>query len=50
MKMGSFCHDKKRQVWLWRSIDRETDTVIAFWFGRREHENVDKLLGLLEPA
>jgi IS1 family transposase len=31
-----------------RTIDHEADTVIAFWFGRREHGNLNKLLELIE--
>jgi insertion element IS1 protein InsB len=31
-------------VW---AIDHESGEVIAFWFGRREHENLDRLLELL---
>jgi IS1 family transposase len=31
------------------STDHESGEVIAFWFGRREHENLDRLLELLKP-
>ncbi|MDR1468573.1 MAG: hypothetical protein LBT00_04705 [Spirochaetaceae bacterium] len=48
-EMGSFYHDKKHQIWLWQAIDHETGEVIAFWFGTREHENLDKLIELLKP-
>jgi IS1 family transposase len=64
-EMGNFYHDKKHQVWLWifwmkiflergelvngLAIDHETDTVIAFWFGTREHKDVEKLLELIKP-
>ncbi|MDR1030829.1 MAG: hypothetical protein LBL76_08150 [Treponema sp.] len=41
--------DKKHQIWLWWAIDHETGEAIAFWFGTREHENIDRLLELLEP-
>jgi IS1 family transposase len=33
----------------WGAVDHETGTVIAFWFGTREHENVHKLLELIKP-
>jgi insertion element IS1 protein InsB len=48
-EMWSFFHDKKHQIWLWRAVDRETGEAIAFWFGTREHGNLDKLLELLKP-
>jgi insertion element IS1 protein InsB len=48
-EMWRFYHDKTYQIWLWRAIDHENGEVIAFWFGRREHENLDKLLELLTP-
>jgi insertion element IS1 protein InsB len=48
-EMGSFYHDKKRQIWLWRAVGHETGVAVAFWFGRREHKNLDKLLELLRP-
>jgi insertion element IS1 protein InsB len=48
-EMWSFYHDKKHQIWLWWAIDHESGTAIAFWFGTREHENLDRLLELLEP-
>ena len=48
-EMWSFYHDKKHQLWLWWAIDHETGEVIAFWFGTREHKNLDKLLELLIP-
>jgi insertion element IS1 protein InsB len=48
-EMWSFYHDKKRQIWLWRAIDHESGGASAFWFGTREHKNLDKLLELLEP-
>jgi insertion element IS1 protein InsB len=48
-EMGSFYHDKKHQIWLWWAIDHESGEAIAFWFGTREQENLDKLLGLVKP-
>jgi tetratricopeptide (TPR) repeat protein len=47
-EMRSFYQDKKHQIWLRRAIDHESGEAIAFWFGTREHENLDKLLELLE--
>jgi IS1 family transposase len=48
-EMWSFYHDKKHQIRLWWAIDHESGEAIAFWFGTREHENLDKLLELLAP-
>lgn len=48
-EMWSFYHDKKHQVWLWWAIDHNTGEVVAFWFGTREHKNLDKLIELLTP-
>jgi insertion element IS1 protein InsB len=48
-EMWSFYHDKKHQIWLWWAIDHESGGASAFWFGTREHKNLDKLLELLEP-
>ena len=47
-EMWSFYHDKERQIWLWWAIDHNTGEVIAFWFGTREHKNLDELKKLLE--
>jgi insertion element IS1 protein InsB len=48
-EMWSFYHDKRHQIWLWWAIDHETGAVVAFWFGTREHKNLDTLLELLSP-
>jgi insertion element IS1 protein InsB len=48
-EMWSFYHDKTHQIWLWWAIDHESGEAIAFWFGTREHGNLDKLLELLKP-
>jgi insertion element IS1 protein InsB len=48
-EMWSFYHDKTHEIWLWWAIDHESSEAIAFWFGRREHGNLDKLLELLKP-
>ena len=48
-EMWSFYHDKRHQIWLWWAIDHDTGEVVAFWFGSREHCNLDKLLELLLP-
>ena len=48
-EMWSFYHDKKQQIWLWWAIDHDTGEPIAYWFGTREHENLDKLIELLTP-
>ena len=46
-EMWSYCHDKRKQQWLWWAIDHETRTPIAFCFGSREHKVLDELLKLL---
>jgi insertion element IS1 protein InsB len=48
-EMWSFYFSKACQIWLWWAIDHDTGEVIAFWFGTREHGNLDKLLELLSP-
>jgi insertion element IS1 protein InsB len=45
----SFYHDKKHQIWLWWAIDHNTGEVIAYWFGTREHKNLDELKRLISP-
>jgi insertion element IS1 protein InsB len=47
--MGSFAGDKSPQYWLWWAIDHNTGEPLAFHFGTREHENLDKLSSLLRP-
>ena len=48
-EMWGYYHDKSHQIWLWWAIDHDTSEVVAFWFGSREHGNLDKLLELLAP-
>ena len=48
-EMWSFVRDKAHQIWLWWAIDHDTGEVVAYWFGTREHKNLDKLIGLLCP-
>ena len=48
-EMWSFYHDKSHQIWLWWAISHDTGEVVAYWFGTREHENLDKLIKLLVP-
>ena len=48
-EMWSFYHDKGKQLWLWWAIDHDTGVVIGYWFGTREHDNLDKLMALLSP-
>jgi len=48
-EMWSFYHDKSNQIWLWWAIDHDTGDVAAYWFGTREHKNLDKLIELLTP-
>jgi IS1 family transposase/transposase-like protein len=48
-EMWSFYHDKEHQIWLWWAIDHDSGEVIAYWFGTREHKNLDELKKLLDP-
>ena len=48
-EMRSFVRDKSQQRWLWRAIDRKTGAPLAFCFGSRESDNLDRLLELLKP-
>jgi len=48
-EMWSFYHDKGQQLWLWWAIDHNTGVVIGYWFGTREHDNLDTLMDLLSP-
>ena len=48
-EMWSFYHDKEHPIWLWWAIDHNTGEVVAYWFGTREHKNLDKLIELLAP-
>ena len=41
-EMQSFYHDKEHQIWLWWAIDHDTGLAVAYWFGTREHGNLDK--------
>jgi len=46
-EMWSFVHDKSQQYWLWWAVDHNTGSVLAFWFGTKEHSNLDELRSLL---
>jgi insertion element IS1 protein InsB len=48
-EMWSFVNDKSQQCWLWWAIDHKTGEPLAFYFGTREHKNLDELLNLLKP-
>ena len=48
-EMWSYYHDKSDQIWLWWAIDHNSGEAIAYWFGTREHKNLDELKKLLEP-
>jgi IS1 family transposase len=45
-EMRSFYHDKTHEIWLWWPIEK---AQFSFWFGTREHKNLDKLVELLKP-
>jgi insertion element IS1 protein InsB len=38
---------KKTPCWLWHAINHDTGEIIAYIFGTREHEVLQKLLALL---
>jgi len=48
-EMRSFVRDKSQQRWLWRAIDRKIGAPLAFCFGSRESDNLDRLPELLKP-
>ena len=48
-EMWSFYGDKGQQLWLWWAMDHDSGEVIAYWFGSREHNNLDELKALLSP-
>jgi IS1 family transposase/transposase-like protein len=48
-ELWSFTGDKSHQYWLWWAIDHSTGEPLAFYFGTREHKNLDELMALLEP-
>lgn len=48
-EMWSYYQDKDHQIWLWWAIDHDTGDVIGYWFGTREHKNLDKLKELISP-
>jgi insertion element IS1 protein InsB len=48
-EMWSFVHDKSQQYWLWRAIDHNTGTPLAYCFGTREYKYLEELLELLAP-
>lgn len=43
-EMWSYYHDKQHQIWLWWALDHDTGIPLGFYFGTREHKNLDKLL------
>ena len=47
-EMWSFYQSKKQQIWLWRLVDHNTNTPIAFVFGDKKHDNLLKLLDLVK--
>ena len=48
-EMGSFYGNKGHPLWLWWAMDHDSGVVIAYGFGSREHNNLDKLKALLVP-
>lgn len=45
----SFVGKKSNQRWLWYAVDHETNTVLAYVFGKRKDIVFNKLKKLLEP-
>jgi IS1 family transposase len=45
----SFVGKKSNPRWLWYAVDHETNTVLAFVFGRRKDEVFKQLKALLDP-
>ena len=45
----SFVQKKSNQRWIWYAVDHETNTILAYVFGRRKDEVFKKLKELLEP-
>jgi len=48
-EMRSFVRDKSQHHWLWWAIDHKTGVPLAFCFGSRKSDNLDRLLELLKP-
>jgi len=48
-EMRGFVRDKSQQRWLWQAIDHKTGAPLAFCFGSRKSDNLDRLLELLKP-
>ncbi|MCL2287724.1 MAG: IS1 family transposase [Candidatus Bathyarchaeota archaeon] len=46
-EMWSRVYCKKTPCWLWHAINHDTGEIIAYVFGTREHEVLQKLLKLL---
>jgi insertion element IS1 protein InsB len=45
----SFVQKKSNQRWIWYAVDHQTNTILAYVFGRRKDEVFKKLKELLEP-
>jgi len=48
-EQGSFVGNKSNQRWLWYAVDHESNTVLAYVFGRRRDHVFKTLKALLEP-
>jgi len=46
-EMWGRVHCKKTPCWLWHAINHDTGEIIAYVFGTREHEVLQKLWSLL---
>lgn len=45
----SYVGDKSHQRWIWYAVDHETNTVLAYVFGRRKDVVFKELKALLDP-
>jgi insertion element IS1 protein InsB len=48
-EMWSFVKSKKKQRWLWHTIDHDSGTVLAYVLGYREDSAFLRLKKLLKP-
>jgi insertion element IS1 protein InsB len=49
-ELWSFVGDKKRKVWVWLAIDRNTKEIIGVYVGSRDKESALKLWQSLPPV
>jgi len=49
-ELWSFVGDKKRKVWIWLTIDRNTREIVGVYVGSRDREAALKLWQSLPPV